>query len=166
MIGDKTRHWREDLGDLHVSILQILARQPARKSLHYSRITQKMNYEAGLFAKPVEMQFRQDTINRRIVELRRRGFVQMTDRGKNRITDEGIAYLEAIKKMPPPLPPKLYNDEFETTEKGEGLEIKTRPEGEKATNISKSKRKKKVRDIPAPQKTFEFFMHGTVTGMG
>lgn len=151
---DKNREWREDITDLHISILQILARQPARKSLHYSRITQKINYEAGLFNRPIEVQFRQDAINRRIVELRRRGYAQMTDRGKNRITGEGILFLESQDKLPP-TPPPLPDD-------GEGLGIVTRPEGEKPTAISlhRKPRGKRRRKAPSPQKSLEFFASG------
>jgi len=166
MRGDKSRHWREDITDLHIAILQILARQPAMKSLHYSRITQKINYEAGLFNRPVEVQFRQDTINRRIVELRRRGYVQMTDKGKNRITGEGILFLENLGKRPP-VPPPLDESEREG--------ITTRPEGEKPTAISLQRKRggikvkgKNVKRKAAKamgdksQRTLEFSASGTL----
>ena len=153
MIGDQKREWREDLGPLHYQILTILGEWG--KSLHYSRITQQVNQRTGLFTKKIEHQFKQGSVDRRLVELRRRGYVMLVSQGRYKITPEGVAHLEeeGLTKLMSEL----------DAEEGKGLEVPTAPEGSQ-TFQRKRRGKKEVRAGKAtdekPQRTLEFFASG------
>ena len=151
---DKDRQWREDLGPLHYQILTILGEWG--KSLHYSRITVQVNQRTGLFTKKIEHQFKQGSVDRRLVELRRRGYVMLVSQGRYKITPEGVAHLEEEG---------LTNLMSELDAEEHGLVVPTAPEGSQ-TFQRKRRGKSTVRASKAatekPQKTLEFFASGTL----
>jgi len=82
--------WREELSNLHRMVLKVL-RDDGES--HYSEVTAEINRRCGVLYDSPLRQFKEMTINRRLVELRRRGYCVLIGPGTNQITVEGMEFL-------------------------------------------------------------------------